>query len=204
MIRKGKFEGFGCYCKTGLLNTLIKLRPKVCLKIGTYKGGTTRVFQHYFEKYEPHGIRVTADIAKYRDLSNRYVTQVMVYPHTANIADYHEVNETQMLTYSQSQIANSVDLNYKILQEALDEIQAGYFDSCFIHGDHQEISLLRDLEICSRLSRRPHYYLLDDTKEGLHESSAVYQNELSLAYKHYDFDDWMPHIFVGMSLISER
>jgi hypothetical protein len=42
IINKGPFAGKPCYYKTGLLNTLIALRPQICLEIGTYYGGTKK------------------------------------------------------------------------------------------------------------------------------------------------------------------
>ena len=203
-IRKGRFEGIGCYYKTALLNTLIKLKPQVSLEIGTHVGGTTRVFQHYFKRHEPYGRLITADIRKYCDVTDARTTQVIVYPHVTNIGDYHDVNETQMLPHNESQINNSVELNCQIIREALYGIGAEGFDFCFVDGDHQRKSFLGDIATCAKLSKRPHYILLDDTKDELHECSFIYQNELRTAYDHYDFDDWMPRLFVGMSLIWEK
>ena len=95
----------------------------------------------------------------------------------------------------------SVEANCEILREELSKIGADAFDFCFVDGDHQRTSFLRDLEIVRILSRPPHYALLDDTKDEIHECAFVYQEKLVDEVNHYDFGDWP--IFVGVSLIWE-
>jgi len=202
IIRKGKFAGTRCYYKTALLNTLIKFRPKTCLEIGTNYGGTAKIFKYYFEKYKPDGVLITADIRKYVDLDDNNIKQVLVYSHVANIENHHDVFAKQMLPGFNARLDDSVKVNCEILKIELEKIGVDAFDFCFIDGDHQKISFLRDLEIVKKLSYFPHYALLDDTKEEEHECSSIYNKELVGQVNHYDFDDWP--IFVGMSLIWEK
>jgi hypothetical protein len=202
IIRKGKFAGKKCYYKTALLNTLIKLKPKICLEIGTHLGRTTEIFDYYFKKYQPEGILITVDIRKYVDLKNNRIKQVLVYPHVANIAQYHDVAPNQMLADYKDHFNDSVKANCEILKRELKKIGAKVFDFSFVDGDHQRTSFLRDLEIVKRLSRPPHYALLDDTKDKEHESAFIYQKELIDKFNHYDFEDWP--IFIGMSLIWDK
>ena len=202
VIRAGKFAGKKCYYKTGLFNTLIKLRPRICLEIGTYYGGTARVFERYFKKYRRDGLLITADIKKYKDIEGKYIIQVVVYPHVGNIGKYHNVFRKDLLPDAEKKMGNSLEENCKILKEELKKIGAEYFDFSFIDGDHQRISFLRDIEIARRLSNSPHYILLDDTKDEAHESAFVYQGEIKNRFNHYDFEDWP--IFVGMSLIWDK
>ncbi|XOA42579.1 MAG: hypothetical protein ACKKMO_02090 [Candidatus Nealsonbacteria bacterium] len=202
IVRKGKFAGTRCYYKTALLNTLIKLRPKICLEIGTNYGGTAKIFKYYFKKYKPGGVLITADIRKYIDLGDKHIKQVLVYSHMANIENHHDVFARQMLSGFHTHLNDSVKANCEILKRELRKIDADAFEFCFIDGDHQEISFLRDLEIAKKLSHFPHYALLDDTKEEEHECSFVYNKELVKKVSHYDFDDWP--IFIGMSLIWEK
>ena len=63
--------------KTGLLNALIHFRPRVCLEIGTNKGGTTAVFERYFSLWREDGMLVTVDIEKFVDVSSKRVKQVV-------------------------------------------------------------------------------------------------------------------------------
>jgi hypothetical protein len=107
VIRKGSYEGIGCYYRTALLNVLVKLRPAICLEIGTYTGDTSRVFEYYFHKYEPRGILVTADIREYADVANDRIRQVIVYPHLADIMNYHDVTPEQLLPGSDVHIRDS-------------------------------------------------------------------------------------------------
>jgi len=61
---------------------------------------------------------------------------------------------------------------------------------------------LGDLEIVKQVCRHPHYTLIDDTKEALHESCRVYRDRICHEYNHYEFEDWP--IFVGVSLIWDK
>ena len=198
-ILKGKFKGTKCYYKTGLLNVLIKLKPKICLEIGTWRGGTAKMFEYYFKKYRPDGVLITADVRKYVDISSDKIKQVLVYPHVPNLKDFHDVSNEHLLCDFERHLEKSVESNCEILKKELKNIRAESFDFCFVDGDHQEISFMRDLEIAKRLSKPPHYTLIDDTKEEAHECAMVYQNKLIHKVNHYDFDDWP--IFVGMGLI---
>ena len=202
VIRKGKFRGRNCYYKVGLLNTLIKLKPKLCLEIGTHLGGTAKIFEYYFKKYRPDGILITCDIKCYIKLNSKYIRQVIVYPHINNIEDYHKVTKNELLPAYEDHLENSVKANCEIIKKELSKIRASSFDFYFIDGDHTRISFLKDIEIAKALSTPPHYILLDDTKEEDHECCFVYQNELKLKFNHYDFDDWL--IFVSMSLIWDK
>jgi hypothetical protein len=184
--------------KTGLLNTLIALRPIICLEIGTYYGGTTKIFEYYFRKYEPKGVLITADIRKYINLTSKRVRQVLVYPHVCNICKYHDITPDQLLPDFEMHFDDSVEANCEILRKELKAVGAECFDFCFVDGDHQEVSFLRDLQIARLLSRPPHYTLIDDTKDEIHECAIVYKRLMN-EVNHYDFDDWP--IFVGMSLI---
>jgi len=202
-IRVGPYAGRKCWYKTALLNTLIALRPKVCLEIGTYLGGTTKIFERYFENYRPDGILITADIKRYIDLSNhKRVRQVLVYPHIKNIEMYHPISEEDMLPNAKAVMSDSVTANVEILLAELRAIGEQAFDFAFVDGNHTEVSLLKDLEIVKHTSHHPHYALLDDTKEALHETYCTYHEKIQIQYNHYDFEDWP--MFVGTSLIWSK
>jgi cephalosporin hydroxylase len=198
-IGTGDYAGSSCYYKTGLLNTLIALNPRVCLEIGTHQGGTAMVFLEYFGSFRPDGILVTADVKKYVHLPVPCVRQAIVYPHSADVVTRHWVTSDELLDNDPTVYDKSVALNSAILAEWLAKIGADNYDFAFIDGDHARESLLRDIEIATRLTSPPHYMLLDDTKEGTHQVSVVYRDELLPKYDTYDFEDWP--IFVGASLI---
>jgi hypothetical protein len=96
-------------------------------------------------------------------------------------------------------ISGTLEANCEILGGELNKVGADYFDFCFVDGDHNRTSFLRDLDIVKRLSRPPQFALLDDTKDEVHECAGIYQKELVDEVGHYDFEDWP--IFVGVSLI---
>tara|TARA_B100000686_G_scaffold351101_1_gene448900 strand:+ start:2419 stop:3168 length:750 start_codon:yes stop_codon:yes gene_type:complete len=180
IIRKGKYEGQNCYYKTALLNTLIELKPLICLEIGTHYGGTTKVFQHYFEKYQPDGKLITTDIKYFID-----------YPASPNIK--------QVIIKPYSEDSDSIESSLTILKRELENINHQKFDFTYIDGDHKETSFLKDIRLHKLLSKKPHYALLDDTKDEAHESCFAYKNKIINDYNHYEFDDWP--FFIGTSLI---
>lgn len=180
IIRKGQYKGKPCYYKTALLNTLIKLRPQICLEIGTHYGGTTKVFQHYFELYEPDGILITTDIKYF-----------IKYPESKNIK--------QVIVEPYKEESNSIESSITILKNELEAINHEKFDFTYIDGDHKETSFLKDIRLHKSLSEHPNYALLDDTKDEAHESCFAYKNKVIKDFKTYEFDDWP--IFTGTSLI---
>lgn len=198
-IIAGEHMGSPCYYKTGLLNTLIALKPKVCLEIGTLFGGTAWVFQEYFDGHMPDGVLVTADVKQYVDLQSPNAFQAIVYPHSVDVIARHSVVPDELLDGSEAMCNESVERNVDILTDWLHKVGVGKYDFAFIDADHARLSLLKDIEIATRLTSLPHYMLLDDTKEGVHEVSVVYKDELVSKYSTYDFEDWP--VFVGASLI---
>ncbi len=197
IIVMGSNAGQRDWYKTALLNTLIALKPNTCLEIGTHRGGTTNVFYEYFRNYNHGGWLITADIKKYVQLSIPHVRQVLVCPHSLDVGTRHSVDEDELL-----RSGDSVKANTRILRDSLHAISRTSFDFAFIDGDHARDSALKDTEIAASLLDPPHYMLLDDTKEGLHEVSQLYNDTLVNLYEHYDFENWP--VFVGVSLIWEK
>ena len=186
-----------CYYKKSMFNTLVEIKPRFCLEIGTNKGGTAEVFQNYFDKYEPNGLLVTCDIKKYVDLKHlKNVKQIIVAHHIRNISTYHDIKDNE-LKYD---FSDSVSTNVKILKDINDA-----YDFAFIDGDHTKDSFLKDVKICETVLKDPKYMLIDDTKEPVHDCSNVYMNEIKTnvaAYECYDFDNWQQ--FVGCSLVLKK
>lgn len=178
-IRGGRFQGAGCYYQTALINTLISLRPGICLEIGTHHGGTTKIFESYFERYRPDGILITIDVRKFVDVESNRVRQLLVAPHDGS-------DDTEIR-------------NLSVLRSELERAQAHHFDFAFIDGDHSESSFLADLRLYKQLSASPHYALLDDTKDAVHECCDAFRKRVVPRSSCYDFEDWP--IFVGASLV---
>ena len=173
-----------------LYSTLIELRPKICLEIGTHRGGATKAFQRYFDNYREDGWLLTVDIKKYVDIEKDNIKQCVVYPHVENIRPHHmEVADKDMLSGFE-EIENSVEKNCSIIQSELSEAGFDKFDFVFIDGDHQRSSLLKDLELSKRLSHPPHYMLLDDVHDYVHDSATVFHEEIKPKYNHYTFENW--------------
>ena len=173
-----------------LYSTLVKLRPKVCLEIGTCGGGTAKVFQRYFDNYSTDGWLLTVDIKKYVNIENDNIKQCMVYPHVKNIRPHHNyVMDDDMLSGFE-EIENSVEKNCSIIQRELSEAGFEKFDFVFIDGDHQRDSFLKDIEVAKIVSHPPHYMLLDDVCDYIHDSAVVFNEEVKSQYGHYSFEDW--------------
>ena len=185
---------FGSGSKTfyydALYSTLVALRPKICLEIGTHRGGTTNAFQRYFNDYRKNGWLLTVDIKKYVDIETDNIKQCTIYPHVENIRTHHkEVMENNMLNGFKN-VESSVEKNCSIIQSALSEAGFDKFDFVFIDGDHQRDSFLKDIEISKRLSHAPHYMLLDDVYDYVHDSATVFHEEIKPKYSHYLFENW--------------
>lgn len=200
-IIKGPHAGQEHFYKTALYNTLLVLHPRVCLEIGTYKGGSTAIFERYFEEACPEGKLVTADIKLFVNVNSACTKQVQVYPHTMNVLDFHTATTDDLLPAWErvAQRVGSVEYNTIILKHALRDVGADAFDFAFIDGNHQAASLQRDIAMVQGLTAYPHYMLLDDAIEGAHESSAYCEDVLKKSYDYYDFSDWP--ILAGTLLI---
>jgi hypothetical protein len=199
VIIDGPHRGEPHHYKTALFNTLIALRPKVCLEIGTLHGGTAVVFERYFREYQNDGILISVDIKLYNNLNLEHVVQVKWYPHVAWFNDLHNVDESDLLPDGARLWRNSVELNTRILRDELRRWGKHEFDMCFVDGDHRKASVVKDLEICKAVLAPPGYMLLEDVREGIHEVSAFYENEVKQQYEHFDFGEWP--VLSGCALI---
>lgn len=200
-INEGPHAGKWSEHRIALLNTLIKLKPKVCLEIGTYHGATAQIFEYYFNKYQPDGVLFTADIRRYQDLTTRRIRQVIVYPHVRNIADIHLVTPEQMLPGYGGHFEDSAEANTAILRRELHKARAEAFDFCYIDGDHQELSFVRDLTIARNLAKPDAYMMIDDICDEVHECARVYREKVRpQAAFHYEFEDWP--VFAGVALVN--
>jgi cephalosporin hydroxylase len=165
------------------------------LEIGTHYGGTTEVFVEYFNSYMSNGVLVTADIKRFKIFDDPTTIQVIVFPHSHDVISRHFVTQEELLGHSE----DSVDVNTSILRGCLDELSQNAFDFAFVDGDHARDSVLKDLDIVKRLSTDPHYALLDDVKDDLHEVSTLWRETLTQHFEYYDFGDWP--IFCGVGLL---
>ena len=172
--------------RQALLATLIHLKPKCCLEIGTHLGQSTEVFQKYFDEYQQDGIVVTVDIHKYKDLSHlKNVKQLIVHPHVDNSSDWHYVNNEELLDHN----VDSVAKNTEIIRGAIRNLSENHFDFCFLDGDHQRDSVMKDFAISRNVLSEPQYILFDDTEDdgGGHDSVDVY-NEIVAEDKYNIYD----------------
>lgn len=200
-INMGPKAGHQRFYRDALYSVLEHLRPTLCLEIGTYYGGSSAVFQEYFDKLCPEGKLVTCDVNKYTELNMPNVEQVLVYPHLtkSQMDRWHALDSNKMLpdAYTRDDIVESSHIyNIEILKPY------GEFDFCFLDGDHTTLSAARDWIIADSVLKHPKYVLFDDSKEYEHDCAKwiddmrTYEPQL---YNFYDFDDW--EVTVGASLI---
>ena len=174
-----------------LYSTLVELQPKICLEIGTHRGGSAKTFQRYFDNYCNDGWLLTVDIKEYVDVRTDNVAQATVYPHVLNFKKHHKHVKDKDVLEGSEEVEGSEEKNCKIIEDY--KSSAGIyepFDFVFIDGDHQRDSFLKDVEIAKALSRPPHYMLLDDVSDYVHDSTTVFREEIKPKYDHYLFEDW--------------
>lgn len=179
------------YYRHVLYSTLQQLHPRQCLEIGTHYFGTTEVFQRYFDEFCPEGKVITVDVKKWVEPPQAHnVVSLIVKPHLpfSSLRERHPIKEEEI----DCDYNDSVEKNCKIIQQVMSKS----FDFCFIDGDHHRESLLKDIEICTRLSKSPHYMLLDDVHDFAHDSAHLFRSILSQQYYTYEFEDW--HLVDGV------
>ena len=185
--------------RDALFASLVHLKPKLCLEIGTHIGQSTLVFQKYFDEYQPDGIVVTVDITRLVELTFSNAKQLIVYPHVSNSGDHHKVDEN-LLTHK----VDSVAENTKIIKGAIRNLSHAKFDFCFLDGDHQLQSVLNDFEISRNVLGGDQYILLDDTEEDHHDSKTVYEQIITeQSHNTHDFSkEW--ECYCGCALIWNK
>jgi len=201
---RNEFPNQRRYYRQSLYSCLRYFRPKICLEIGTHCYSTSVIFQQYFNDTNTTGVVITVDIQKWvekpHSLTN--VIPLLVTPHLPmkSILKWHKVQEENFTEYD---YANSVETNKTVIETELLSQGFDKFDFCFVDGDHQRESVFKDIEICTQLSLAPHYILLDDTHDFMHDSAAIFHDELELWNK-YDFSDWKLDGIAGAGLIWEK
>ena len=206
LINKGPKGGSQRFYRDALYSVLEHLKPKLCLEIGTYYGGSSAVFQEYFDKLCPEGKLVTCDVNKYTELNMPNVEQVLVYPHMPkeDMDKWHQLDTNKMLpdAYSRERKhrLDSVTFNTDILKSY------GKFDFCFLDGDHTSNSAFCDFEIAVISLKNPKWILFDDVDEFDHECAEWFSNMKNInnisknpLYNIYEFEDW--DVQVGAALI---
>lgn len=186
------------YIYNALYDTLVCLKPKACLEIGTFHGQSARVFQDYFTEHCPEGILITIDIKHYVYLTDcPNVFQVIGHPHVANSTQWHHVDDKELLEYTDS----SVRANVKKINEAN---HGKKFDFCFLDGDHQLESVRRDFLIAANVLEPPKYILFDDIDVEQHDSARYYREQILTKeiLNVYDYANW--GVWVGAALIWQK
>ena len=140
--------------REALFGCLLQLKPKYCLEIGTHLGQSTEVFQKYFDEHEPDGVVVTVDIHKYKELDLKNAKQLIVHPHVDNSSDWHYVKNEELLDHN----VDSVAKNTEIIQESIRNLPESKFDFCFLDGDLQRDSVIKDFAIASNLLKEGENY----------------------------------------------
>lgn len=198
-ILRGPKAGTPRYYLDALYNSLVELKPKLCLEIGTHFGDSAKVFQAYFDEYMPDGMLITCDIKEYTDLSSmKNVKFIKVHPHKNNMTTHHMVTNEELLKVTEFSCDDNIDLVMDTFS-----IDPNSFDFVFIDGDHQIDSFCQDLLIAQTLKKPDSWILVDDTVEEYHELAGYFQKFRKSDYwEVYDFDDW--EVLAGASLLREK
>jgi len=188
------------FYRRAVLNTLINLKVKTAVEIGTYTYQTSNVFSYYFDKYQPDGFLVTADVSTWnRGCAPSRVQPVMVYPHVKNIHNYHGGIDIYHKDFAERLDVgqDSKELNLKIISS---ELNGSTPDLIFIDGCHTTYSFMNDLFIAKELSGDNTWLLIDDVRDNRNEQEYIYRKYLKPKNEFYEFDDWSPN--PGMALIK--
>jgi hypothetical protein len=202
--------GKQCFPNTALLATLIALKPKYCLEIGTNKGdkvSSSQVFFDYFNYYQEDGYLITTDIKIYEDHPRSNISKLIVYPHTNynEIKKLHNVNKEELLPDFEVKHIKSVENNIKIISNEMDKLGIELFDFAYIDGDHEQESFRKDLEICLNLVKDPRFILCDDVKDPEHPCCIYFREKIknNPLFGVYEFEDWDKEASLGLLWIKE-
>lgn len=189
-ITEGPKRGHDIFYRDALFSTLVELKPKVCLEIGTNDGSSAGVFQNYFEQFgSDDSLLITADVKIYSEIDHPNVKQVQVHPHVNNIKDLHHIEDLDLIDGKVDRLM-SVQKNISIIKKVMQESGVSQFDFAFIDGDHQRESLIKDIEIVEALIKEPGYILVDDIHDYIHECAEYFHEEMKPKYSHYLFEEW--------------
>lgn len=185
--------------------TLVELRPKYCLEIGTFQYYASRIFSKYFELYQPDGFLITADISTWNRSPEppSRVYPVMVYPHRTDIDKFHGNINVYHADYKEriSEV-DPVTLNMEIIDKQLMEFGVDFVDFTFIDGDHTYISFINDFTIAQLFTHENGHVLIDDIKNPDHELAGKF-DEWSRQYDIYQYENWERSPDMGLLKTSE-
>jgi len=191
------------YYRRAIWNTLLELRPKYSLEIGSYLFQSSSVWSKFYEEQLPGGHLITCDIAKWSNSPPPpNVTQVMVYPHIDNIADNHG-GINLYLNNPLAWVGYTLYKNRQLIDISMQQQSIEYFDLVFVDGDHSKTSFRTDLRIAQGLTWFDGYILIDDINDMNNPEQVAYYQELKTkGNEFYEFDDW--EINPGMALIQNK
>lgn len=179
--------------------TLLELRPKYCLELGTFLYYSARIFSKYFELYEPQGILITADISTWnRSPEPPYgVYPVMVYPYQDNVENFHGGIQVYHKDYKEKSKYSHL-LNTYIIGRKMEDFDIDRFQFIFIDADHCVQSFENDFFMSQVLSEWNAPILVDDIYDPGHELSKHYPT-WKKDYNIYEFENWVPN--PGMCIV---
>lgn len=190
-VRDVKSPYYNC-AQQALWNLCLVLKPRYVLDIGTMGGTSALLAAQYLECNAPDGHVVTVDVVQTKKAASweyPLVTKVLAVPHSfKGLQQYPWVKVGLLREDARDMMPHSVEVNTKLVLEALEAAGGKLFDFAYVDGDHSAEGVLRDLEIVRRVTRFPHYALLDDVYMPEVPASELYQERLIHEYEHYDFD----------------
>lgn len=191
------------YYRRAIYNTLLELKPKHCLEIGTYLFQTSAVFSRYFQENNKEGVLITADISVWDRKENPpNVYPIMFYPYVENPSLEHKGIKIFKSDYKEIFKSDlSLESNIYILMAAMQDHNIKKFDLTFVDGDHTRISFLNDLYIAKLVTKKEGYILIDDIKDKRHDQFHVY-NELKRKNNFYEYENFNPN--PGLAIIQNR
>lgn len=201
----GDFDCCSRMYRRAIWNTLLELKPKYSLEIGTFTYQSSHVFSKYYREYNEKGLLITADISTWnRGEAPPNVYPVMVYPHEDDMEKYHGNIDLYYDNYRDILLSDegTAEINCTLIKRemALQGVD-GLFGLTFVDATHTRASFLKDLVIAKELTEPEGFILIDDINDWGNEQANVYQ-ELRERNSFYEFEDWKNS--PGMALIKNK
>lgn len=182
------------YYRRAIYNTLLYIKPKYCLEVGSFIFQSSRCFSRYFKENCPDGKLITLDICKWTTCNLERVYPLMVYPYTEEVI--HEHGGLQVYFKDWQRIVKqglAPEFNMFILKQEMTSLNIKQFDFIFVDGSHSKESFENDLRMAKIFCRPEGYILIDDIyrqeSDPPYDQYKIYM-QLKLHNEFYEYEDW--------------
>ena len=181
------------YYRDALYNCLVQLNPNNCLEIGTHRGASTGVFQHYIDGYNKNAKLLTCDTHYWEDRDKK-----MLHGHGTDVLfNKDHKNIKRLIVKSYNKQNDNIDEILEYNKEIIKNNMIDKFNFVFIDGDHSYNGLKNDFNLINDLISYPCYILLDDCNNGsIYQCEKFFEESIknNKNCEFYYFDDWKKNV----------